>query len=31
MTREEFSYRMVCLGMVGAAICILLMKYGWTH
>jgi len=28
MTRKEFAYRMVCLGMVGATICILVMLYG---
>jgi hypothetical protein len=28
--KKEFAYRMVCLGMVGAAICILVASYGWA-
>ena len=29
MTREEFSYRMVCLGLVGATVCMIIYKF--TH
>ena len=27
MTREEFSYRMVCLGIAGATICMIIYKF----
>jgi len=29
MTREEFSYKMVCFGIAGAIICMIIHKF--TH
>jgi len=29
MTREELSYKMVALGMVGALICMITHKFGY--